>query len=140
MCSPAVTNGAPSGSFVAAGEHMSYQLALGLTVAHACGSSNTASVDAVSCASVADPHDEDGDGIYDACDNCPATANATQSDLGELGAGGFADRVGDGCDPRPTIAGDQLRSFYSFASDTQASAWTGTGWTISGDAVHASGA
>ena len=35
--------------------------------------------------------------------------------------------------------GDDLRGFYSFASETQGAAWTGTGWAISGDAVHASG-
>jgi len=52
---------------------------------------------------------------------------------------GFPDGVGDACDQRPTISGDTLRAFYSFASDAQASAWTGTGWTISGDAAHAIG-
>lgn len=50
---------------------------------------------------------------------------------------GFPDGVGDACDQRPTVSGDTLRAFYSFASDTQASAWTGTGWMISGDAAHA---
>lgn len=116
------------------------------TVAHvcmltlaACGGNDAALPDAPSCMAVADPHDEDGDGIYDACDNCPAAANPTQSDTGETGGMQFPDGVGDGCDPRPTAGGDDLHSFYAFASDAEASAFTGSGWTISGDAAHASG-
>jgi hypothetical protein len=111
-----------------------------LAVIGACGDDGGASrVDAASCQSTADPHDEDGDGIFDACDNCPATANPNQADTTEIDARAFADGVGDACDPRGGLGGDVLRGFYSFASDTQSSAWTGSGWTISDDALHAAG-
>jgi len=86
----------------------------------------------------AEPHDEDGDGSFDACDNCPATANVNQADTSEETVHAFPDGVGDACDPRPGAAGDVLR-FYSFASEAQGAAWTGAGWSISGDALHASG-
>lgn len=86
---------------------------------------------------MADPHDEDGDGVVDACDNCPATANPNQADTSEQAVHSFADGVGDACDPRLGVGGDLLRGFYSFATEAQASAWTGSGWSISGDAVHA---
>lgn len=109
-----------------------------LTLA-ACGGNDPALPDAPSCMAVADPHDEDGDGIYDACDNCPAASNPTQSDTGETGGMQFPDGVGDACDPRPTAGGDDVRAFYAFASDAEASAFTGSGWTISGDAAHAAG-
>jgi hypothetical protein len=87
----------------------------------------------------AEPHDEDGDTVFDACDNCPAVANANQADTTEVAVRAFADGVGDACDPRPGASGDDLRGFYSFTSDAQAMAWTGSGWSISGDALHASG-
>lgn len=84
----------------------------------------------------ADPHDEDGDGIFDACDNCPATPNPTQADTTEEAVHAFPDRVGDACDPRTGLGGDKLVAFYSFASETQADAWSGTGFSISDDALH----
>jgi hypothetical protein len=85
----------------------------------------------------ADPHDEDADGIVDACDNCPATANPTQADTTEQNVKAFPDGVGDVCDPRDGASGDDLRGFFSFASEAQSTAWTGSGWTISDDALHA---
>jgi hypothetical protein len=115
-----------------------------LTVAHlcllfACGGGETVSPDArPSCAETADPHDEDGDGFFDACDNCPAIEN-NQADTTEIEMRAFADGVGDACDPRPGASGDDLHGFYSFASDAQGSAWTGSGFSISDDAAHAAG-
>lgn len=91
-------------------------------------------------ASNVDQHDEDGDAFGDACDNCPSVKNPNQADTTELEMRAFPDGVGDACDPRTGVSGDELRAFYSFATDAQASAWTGSGWTISGDAVHAAGA
>lgn len=105
----------------------------------ACGDDAATPDGGGNCASTADPHDEDGDGVVDACDNCPSTANPTQLDSTEEKAHAFPDRVGDACDPRPGASGDDLRGFYSFATDAQASAWTGSGWSISDDAVHAAG-
>lgn len=87
-----------------------------------------------------DQHDEDGDAFGDACDNCPSLNNPNQADTTELEMRALPDGVGDVCDPRTGVSGDTLRAFYSFATDAQASAWTGTGWTISGDAAHANGA
>jgi hypothetical protein len=115
-----------------------------LTVAHlcllfACGGGETVSPDARrSCAETADPHDEDGDGFVDACDNCPAIEN-NQADTTEIAMRAFADGVGDACDPRPGVSGDDLHAFHSFASDAQASAWTGSGFSIEGDALHVAG-
>lgn len=87
------------------------------------------------CSETAEPHDEDGDGIFDACDNCPTVANATQLDATEVAVHAFADRVGDACDPRPGVSGDILDELYTFAAVP--AGWQG--WTIEGDAAHASG-
>ncbi|NOY46225.1 MAG: tandem-95 repeat protein, partial [Deltaproteobacteria bacterium] len=43
--------------------------------------------------------DADGDGVADAVDNCPATANSDQAD-------GDGDGVGDACQTPPSVAGD----------------------------------
>lgn len=56
-------------------------------------------------------HDEDGDGVADSCDNCPATANVDQLDIGEIVNSAAADGVGDACDPRPNTAGDFITFF-----------------------------
>ena len=71
--------------------------------------------------------DEDGDGIDDACDNCPADANAAQEN-------GDGDELGDACDPDPVHAREHLALFDGF---TGASRWraTGTAWTIADSAL-----
>ena len=61
-------------------------------------------------------HDEDGDGIGDACDVCPTEPDPGQADRGETDLGGTADGVGDACDPRPTVGGDSIAYFDPFTS------------------------
>lgn len=61
-------------------------------------------------------HDEDGDGVDDACDVCPHVADPLQADLD-------GDRVGDACDLEPEVARQQIVFFDAFtALDT--AAWT----------------
>ena len=51
----------------------------------------------------------------------------------------FADHVGNACDPRGGVGGDKLERFFSFAHDTQASEWSGSGFAISDDTVSGDG-
>lgn len=107
-----------------------------VAIAAGCGGGDaTPDATVVPCQATADPHDEDGDGIFDACDNCPAVANATQLDTTERAVRAFPDAVGDACDPRPGGSGDVLFAFETFAADP--GGWDG--WTIAGDAAQASG-
>jgi len=91
------------------------------------------------CPNRQDPaqHDEDADGVGDACDNCPATPNGNQADTTELQERQFPDGVGDACDRRPKIADDTIAKFFPFADALEASAFTGSGWTIAGDRATA---
>jgi hypothetical protein len=81
-------------------------------------------------------HDEDGDGIDDACDNCPSIANPDQADVGELNAGNLPDGVGDACDPRPTQGGDAIALFVPMTAplSPEWTVFTGS-WTAGGDEV-----
>jgi len=56
-------------------------------------------------------HDEDGDGVPDACDNCPTVKNPDQANVQETMAGATADEVGDACDPNPMAGGDRIAMF-----------------------------
>jgi hypothetical protein len=89
-----------------------------------------------------DQHDEDGDAIGDDCDNCPTAPNPDQADTTEVALMQmiFADGVGDACDRRPGVGGDDIGAFFPFAAETDANAFTGTGWSILDDGVHATGA
>jgi len=102
-------------------------------VVAACGGSTAPVDDAPPTGHCTNAHDEDGDGIPDGCDNCPTWPNPDQADTTEMADMQFPDGVGDACDLRPARAGDKLVAFYPFASPDEASAFTGTGWTIAND-------
>jgi hypothetical protein len=65
-------------------------------------------------------HDEDGDGIDDACDGCPHIADPDQPD-------GDGDGVDDACDPNPTTPGDSIAYFDPFTSQRPEWHVNGTG-------------
>jgi len=52
-------------------------------------------------------HDDDGDGVDDACDGCPHLADAAQLDRD-------GDEVDDVCDPHPDALGDHIAYFDPF--------------------------
>jgi hypothetical protein len=106
-------------------------LALVVAWAGACGrlgfdSGETDSTLATCAAPVG--HDEDGDGVDDACDDCPHVANPAQAD-------GDGDGVGDVCDPNPTLAIDHIAFFDPFTVPRPE--WLAVGFTPQyvGDAV-----
>jgi Thrombospondin type 3 repeat len=71
------------------------------------------------CAAVG--HDEDGDGIDDACDNCPHIPNVDQADAD-------GDGVGDVCDPQPFVAAERIALFDPFIERRPE-------WTFHGTAI-----
>jgi hypothetical protein len=81
--------------------------------------------------------DEDGDGVPDACDNCPIDPNPTQADDREAQVGQPPDGVGDACDPRPTLGGDAILFFDGMNGSALDPAWKGdrAGFSVSGGAL-----
>ncbi len=73
-------------------------------------------------------HDEDGDGVDDACDVCPHVADPDQRDSD-------GDGVGDACDPEPDLPRQTLVDFDPFTSLRPEWALVGTP-TLLGDALE----
>ena len=74
-------------------------------------------------------HDEDHDGIVDACDDCPGIPNPDQGDIDK-------DGVGDACDPS-AMTNEHIAWFESFAETDVQNAWQlqkGT-WAFDGESV-----
>jgi hypothetical protein len=69
-------------------------------------------------------HDEDGDGVDDRFDNCPADPNTDQADSD-------GDHVGDVCDPHPMQAGDAIAFFDAFPGDGS-DGLIASGWQLPG--------
>lgn len=77
-------------------------------------------------------HDEDGDGVDDACDGCPHIADPDQPDMDH-------DGVDDACDPHPTVPGDAIVFFDPFITvrpvwmpeNGAAPVSDGEGWPVS---------
>lgn len=77
-------------------------------------------------------HDEDGDGVDDACDVCPHISdNQADADF---------DGVGDACDPEPSMPRQQLSWFAPMAADTPCQFFPANAWTMTGDAWTVTGA
>ncbi len=71
-------------------------------------------------------HDEDGDGVPDACDDCPHVADPAQVDTD-------GDGVGDACDPNPAIPTERITFFDPFTGPRPEWTFTGTPPTYDGE-------
>jgi hypothetical protein len=76
-------------------------------------------------------HDEDGDGIVDACDACPVVPNEDPKNMD-------GDALPDACDPHPAMPGDSIGAFFPF--DTMPAGFSAasgsiTDWHVERDAL-----
>ncbi len=67
--------------------------------------------------------DQDGDVLYDSCDNCPLTNNIGQEDLD-------GDGVGDACDRCPSVAGNQCYNASWYGSSQVLPSEACPPWTL----------
>jgi len=80
-------------------------------------------------------HDEDHDGIDDACDVCPHVADPSQVDTD-------GDGVGDACDPSPSSPTEHIVLFEPFTQTSVPSGWTvndfsaTSTYTFDGESIH----
>jgi hypothetical protein len=81
-------------------------------------------------------HDEDGDGVDDAIDNCPHDANGQQRNIGESSAGRAPDGVGDACDPDPDQPGNEILFFDGMNAGVVPGRWNALMASASGDNVR----
>ncbi len=87
-------------------------------------------IDAAVCVPIG--HDEDGDGVDDACDSCPHVATTTQSNSD-------GDELGDACDPRPAEPTSAMVAFEAWANASAfVPGWTSISgsWAVAGDGVQ----
>lgn len=82
--------------------------------------------DASPCAPVG--HDEDRDGVDDACDICPHVGDGAQLDRD-------GDRVGDACDPNPDTTGDRIAYFNPMQARRPEWSFAGPAPTFDGEAM-----
>jgi hypothetical protein len=82
--------------------------------------------------SVSTTHDEEGDGAADVDDDCPEVSDVAQDRTMD------SDPVGDACDPRPTMPGDERFVFWSFA-DPADPCWPAgdAAWSVGNDTLKA---
>jgi hypothetical protein len=86
----------------------------------------SSTLDAFACLAGGSQHDEDGDGIRDACDVCPHIADPAQADSD-------GDRVGDACDPEPMNPRQSIVFFDGFEGTTVGGAWTNLSGAVQSD-------
>jgi hypothetical protein len=77
-------------------------------------------------------HDEDGDGVPDAVDNCPHLANPDQLDAD-------GDGIGDACDPEPANPRQHLALFATLQPTDQPLTLNGGTWTQDTDSLDFDG-
>lgn len=111
---------------------MTVRRTLGSVLAMAAAACEGGGAAAPADAPVVAAHDEDGDGVADALDDCPHVADPDQADRGERAVGAAADGVGDACDPEPAVPGDRIALFDPMIALPA----TAPGAVVDGDAVR----